>query len=129
MFIAAFAEATGLTRDTIRFYVRKGLLRPTVGSGAGNRYRIFDAADVERALMIRSGQALGFTLREIVALEREATTEGMTFVRQAELMRERIVAIDEQIDSLASVRAYLVEKVAWLDTGAIGPQPTLRRTK
>ena len=54
MLIKGFCEATGLSRDTVRFYVRRGLLSPAIGSGAGNRYQVFDAAQVERAKVIKA---------------------------------------------------------------------------
>ncbi len=34
MLIQEFCRATGLTRDTVRFYVRQGLLAPTIGAPA-----------------------------------------------------------------------------------------------
>jgi len=124
LLISEFSEATGLSRDTIRFYVRKGLLRPAVPAGASNRYQRFGQDDVERAVMIRFGQSLGFTLREIVALDAEFVRGDLSIARQAALMRERVAAVDEQIDSLRSIRRYLTRKVAWLDAGARGKEPT-----
>ena len=62
MLIAEFAETTGLTRDAVRFYVKHGLLRPSVAT-SGNRYQHFDESDIERVVLIQSGQALGFTIR------------------------------------------------------------------
>jgi hypothetical protein len=36
MLISEFARETGLTTDTVRFYIRKGLLTPTTNGGAGS---------------------------------------------------------------------------------------------
>ncbi|MBA4287228.1 MAG: MerR family transcriptional regulator [Xanthomonadaceae bacterium] len=123
MLIAEFARATGLSRDTIRFYVRKGLLLPAVGRSGTNRYQDFDDEQVERALLIREAQALGFTLREISALSDEYARGDLTMARQAELMRERLAAVDEQAARLARLRRYFADKLAWLDAGAIGAAP------
>jgi hypothetical protein len=41
MLISEFARKTGLTTDTVRFYVRRGLLTPeTNGKGGRNPYRL-----------------------------------------------------------------------------------------
>ena len=122
MLIAEFSKATGLSRDAIRFYVRKGLLHPALGSSDSNRYAVFDEAYVERALMIKLGQSLGFTLREMATLNEEFSV-GMSAARQAVLLRERVDAIDAQIAALQNVREYIVQKVGWLEADATDPAP------
>lgn len=121
--IAEFCKRTGLTKDTVRFYVRKGLLHPTVGASGSNRYQTFAGEDVARALLIRFGQQLGFTLREIVALEAEFGDSAMPVLRQREMMIERLTGVERQIESLQGLRDYFRSKIAWLDAGAVGTPP------
>lgn len=71
MLIGESTRVTGLSRDPVRCYVRRGLLQPAIGAGGTNRYQSFDADPVERALIIRNAQALGFTLREIASFNLE----------------------------------------------------------
>jgi MerR family transcriptional regulator, copper efflux regulator len=123
MLIAEFARTTGLSRDTIRFYVKKRLLQPEIGRGGTNRYQYFDAEQVDRALLIREKQALGFTLREILALSDEFS-RGISLRRQAEVMRERLAAVEQQAAKLARLRRYFVDKIAWLDGGASTTPPS-----
>jgi DNA-binding transcriptional MerR regulator len=69
MLISEFARAAEMSVDTVRFYVRKGLLQPETGmKGGANPYQIFTPEHVEQARMIRMAQGLGFSLREISAL-------------------------------------------------------------
>lgn len=124
MLIAEFSKVTGLSRDTIRFYVRKGLLQPEIGRSGTNRYQSFDDEQVERALLIREAQSLGFTLREISALSDEYARGDLTVARQAELMRERLAAVDEQAVKLQRLRRYFARKVEWLEAGAVGTPPS-----
>ena len=50
MLISEFARASGLTPDTIRFYIRRGLLKPeTSRKGGSNPYQIFTAEHVQVA--------------------------------------------------------------------------------
>jgi MerR family copper efflux transcriptional regulator len=123
MLIAEFTRATGLGRDTVRFYIKRGLLQPQVGNGSGNRYQHFDAAQVERALIIRNAQALGFSLKEIAALDAEFQNGGMSSERQLQLMRERLALINEQIAKQRQMQRYFQKKIAWLEGGERGPVP------
>ena len=122
MLIAEFTRATGLSRDTVRFYIRRGLLAPKVGNGS-NRYQHFDAEQVERALIIRNAQALGFSLKEILALDAEFRRGGMSRERQLGLMRERLQLITEQIAAQRKMQRYFRDKIAWLENGERGPAP------
>jgi MerR family copper efflux transcriptional regulator len=123
MLIAEFARTTGLSRDTVRFYVKKGLLQPDVGS---NRYQDFDAEQVDRALLIREKQSLGFTLREISALSKEFA-RGVSLQRQAQVMRDRLAVVAEQAKKLARLQEYFVAKIVWLDGGARAVPPSFAK--
>ena len=123
MLIAEFARVTGLSRDTIRFYVKRGLLKPAFGPGQTNRYQHFDQRQVERAALIRTAQSLGFTLAEITALDVEYALRGMTLQRKVAVMTGRIAQIDEKMTALREVRRYFVRKRAWRETGVRGEDP------
>jgi len=60
--IGDVARAAGVNVETLRYYERRGLLRPT---RALNGYRSYDAAAARRVRFIRRAQALGFSLNEI----------------------------------------------------------------
>ena len=75
MLISEFARRAGMSIDTVRFYIRKGLLAPATGAkGGSNPYQIFTEAHLEGARIIRMAQGLGFSLREIAALAAEGET-------------------------------------------------------
>ncbi len=71
LLIGELAEATGVSRDTLRHYERKGVLARPVRSPKG--YRLYSVGLVERIKMIRRALAVGFTLDEIarIFVERE----------------------------------------------------------
>ncbi|GGE99848.1 MerR family transcriptional regulator [Aliidongia dinghuensis] len=125
MLIAEFSRRTGLTKDTIRFYVKRGLLKPDVGTNTSNRYQSFDAEQVERALIIRHAQLLGFTLQEIAVFDAEYSRAGMSEARLIELMRGRVALIDERIEKLERSRDYFLRKIAWIEGGSKGEPPSL----
>lgn len=124
MLISEFARATGLTPDTIRFYVRRGLLKPeTSGKGGSNPYQIFTNEHVQTARIIRFAQSLGFSLREIAALNDEYQAGAMTQARSAEIMRLQLARLEEKAVHLNGMIAYLRAKLEWMDAAADGPEP------
>lgn len=126
MQISDFARAAGLSADTVRFYVRSGLLRPRAGRrGGANPYQEFSAADLQTARLIRMAKSFGFTLREIAALNDEYQSAGIGPARQAAILRERLAALEARARELAVVASYLRAKLAWLDAGGVGPEPGL----
>lgn len=123
MRIAEFCTATGLSRDTVRFYVKRGLLTPVIN--ALNGYSDFDGAQVERALVIKTSQALGFTLKEIAALSAEWEAVGKDVQWQLKLMRERLAGLEVQAQKLHSLKGYFESKIRWLESGPDAPYPAL----
>jgi len=124
MLISEFARATELSVDTVRFYVRKGLLQPETGmKGGTNPYQIFTSEHVEQARMIRMAQGLGFSLREISALAEEYLSGGMTPARSLEVMRTQLARLEEKADQLNAMVGYVRAKIAWLEGGERGPEP------
>ena len=124
--IAAFARKCSLPVETIRFYVRRGLLHPQTGCKGGSRpYRMFSALDVERARVVRVGKALGLSLEEIGGfLESrtfDAAEEGIVLAFLAE-QRNRLTT---GISDLAKLVKFIDQKTAWLKDPGSGPPPAL----
>jgi DNA-binding transcriptional MerR regulator len=123
--ISEFAQATGLSVDTVRFYVRKGLLSPeTGGKGGSNPYQIFTPALVETARVIKLGQSLGFSLKEIAAFGEEFRAGALTASRGAEILRGQLGKLEEKAAQLAGMIGYVRAKIAWLEGGGKGAEPS-----
>lgn len=109
--IGAFAQLTGLSIDTLRFYEKKGLLTPA--RNAMNR-RVYQPADQARCALIRRLQTGGFTIEEIrqnVDLRGDGT-QNLT-QRYALLSQKLAAAKQRRVDIDASID-YLETKLAWL---------------
>lgn len=124
MLISEFARATGLSRDTVRFYVRRGLLVPLTGNkGGSNPYQVFTSEHVQMARMIHLAQSLGFSLREIAAINLEYQANRITASRGAEILRWQLARLEEKATHVKAMIAYIRTKLAWLDAGSKGPEP------
>ncbi len=92
MRIGEIARRSGLSRDTIRFYERHGLIASTPGAGSTNSYREYDGDLLERLAMIREAQAAGMSLADLAL-----------FIRQLE------DAADDDFDAEAFLDLKIVE--------------------
>jgi hypothetical protein len=62
MKIGEFADVVGVSIDAIRFYERRGVLRPAPRTAGG--YRTFVQRDLDRVRLARQLQKLGLTIDE-----------------------------------------------------------------
>jgi MerR family transcriptional regulator, copper efflux regulator len=121
MLISEFAKATGLSRDTVRFYVRLGLLQPQTAAKGGRRpYQFFTTGDVQAARIIRVAQSLGMSLKEIADIAKERREGRMTRKRSADILRGQLAVLQTKATELQAMTAYLHDKIAWLEGGETG---------
>ena len=126
MLIGDFAKRTGLSPATIRFYIRKRLLAPETGQlGGSNPYARFTERDVQVAAMIRFGQSLGMSLKDIAKVNDEMQAEGLSRVRALEIMDSQLAALERKADDLAAMAGYLRAKRNWIAAGQTGDEPRL----
>lgn len=112
MQIGELACATGLSRDTLRFYEKRGLLR---SRRLANGYRDYPADAVQWLCYLRAAQALGFTLAEIevgmpLLGEIDAAAGAASPGLRAALQR-KLVDIDARIAGLSLLRAQLADEL------------------
>jgi MerR family copper efflux transcriptional regulator len=124
MLISDFARVTGLNRETVRFYVRLGLLKPeTSGKGGRHPYQFFTSEDVQAAEVIRVGQSLGLSLKEIAALDTERRETGITGERRIEIMGEQLARLEAKATELEAMISFVRAKIDWLTAGGRGSLP------
>jgi DNA-binding transcriptional MerR regulator len=104
--ISLLAQRFGVRADTLRYYDRLGLLRPTGRSSAG--YRLYDETAVERLRFIRGAQRMGLRLSDVRELlevrDRGQCPCGHTKV----LVQRRLAEVNAEIRQLTAVRRQLV---------------------
>lgn len=108
MQIGEIASATGLSRDTLRFYEKRGLLR---ARRSANGYRDYPPEAVDWLRYIRLAQTLGFTLGEIEAdLPLLAEPESSAPQLRAALER-KLADIDQRLEGLHTLRGELARRL------------------
>src|SRR3954452_24982664 len=118
--VAELASAVGLSRDTIRYYERAGLLPPPERTAGG--YRSYDAGAVDRLRFIQGAQRLGLRLADIRDLLTVRDTGSCACGPAEDLLAQRLAEVDAEIARLSALR---LEMLAMLDglTGADCPPP------
>jgi len=111
MQIGDLAAASGMSRDALRYYERRGLLR---ARRAGNGYRDYPPEAVDWLRYIRTAQALGFTLQEIEAdLPLLAQPAGAPTAQALQAaLAAKLAEIDRRIDGLQALREELARRLA-----------------
>jgi len=127
MLISEFVVATGLSRDTVRYYVRLGLLQPVAnGKGGRNPYQFFTIEDLRASEVIRVGQSLGLSLKDIAALDTERRAQGIEGVRLIEVLNQQLAQLDLKAAELDAMRRYLRAKIDWVRAGEPGSHPAFQ---
>lgn len=104
--VGELAAEFGLNPKTLRYYEEIGLLPASDRTPAG--YRIYREADRRRLEFILKARAIGLTLEEIgqvLSLRRDGV---QPCGHVADLLDEKVAAVDEQLRALAEFRADLV---------------------
>lgn len=108
MRIGELAAQAGITKDTIRFYERLGLV---TGQRLTNGYRDFPPETVTWLHYIRTAQTLGFSLAEIARHGEELRDAPDATEALSALFEEKIQVIDARMAELAALRADLAVRV------------------
>ena len=121
MQIGTLSERTGLSRDSPRFYEKRGLLQARRGA---NGYRDYPEEAVQWLGYVRTAQQLGFTLAEIAAdLPLLAQGQDAGPALRAALAR-KLADIDARIAALQGLRTDLAQRLA--ETPEVGANCPLR---
>jgi len=101
---AELARLSGLSKDTLRHYERKGLL---ASRRLANGYREYPRAALGRVRVVQRALSVGFTLDELARLLRIRERGGAPCRQVRKLAALKLEAIDEQLRDLRTMRSDL----------------------
>jgi MerR family copper efflux transcriptional regulator len=129
MFISEFSKLAGLSPDTVRFYIKTGVLRPERSAKGGRHaYQVFSDQDLEAVEIIRICQALGLSLSEIAGKLADLRSQRTSIDEIVAFMDAQKVQIDRKIADLQVLRRFVEEKAIWLQTDRLdADKPRLPR--
>ena len=108
MRIGELAQASQVSRDTLRFYEQRGLI---AARRSANGYRDYPADMVQLVLYIKTAQRLGFSLGEIgssVAALWQAPDPDSAVTQ---LLQDKLNLIENRITELGQLRNELQQRL------------------
>src|SRR5438445_11179390 len=114
LWIGHVASKTGLTRDTIRYYERLGLLAKPRRTPAG--YRLYGESVLNRLTLIRNAQQFGFSLRDIGSFLRVRELGGKPCNDVRRAAETMLNAVDRQSADLLETRNRMQETLRRWET-------------
>jgi MerR family Zn(II)-responsive transcriptional regulator of zntA len=111
MLIGELVEKSGMTKDTIRFYERKGLINLDRKSRRENNYKEYSEQVLEKLMLIRKLKEMGFTLNEIDTFlqlwrEEDASCKNLKYT-----LENKVALVDEQMQKLTEWKARLTQSL------------------
>ena len=104
--IGELAAGSGLTRDTLRYYERLGLLSPPQRTSGG--FRVYPPQTLDRLRFIKQAQTLGLTLHEIHDLVTYQDQRGLKRCRRVrDLLRAKLAELQAKLIELEEFRSTL----------------------
>jgi len=103
--IGDVANASGVSRDTLRYYERLGLVPKPARTAAG--YRQYSSGVLARLALVRNAQRFGFSLREIAGFLRVRDGGGKPCHAVRAAGERMLEAVDAQIAELRATRRQM----------------------
>ena len=113
--IGELARAAEVPTSTIRYYERRGLLRPEGRSDSN--YRVYDEEGLELLRFIRAAQVTGFQLRDIELLIELRSGEGNPCGEVRAVIEERLRDLTGKLKELRHARKVLEQALDWCKSG------------
>ncbi|MBF9769734.1 MerR family transcriptional regulator [Enterobacter asburiae] len=107
MRIGELCAKTGLSKETVRYYERQGLLENIPQPNRSNNYKVYSAVDLQRLNMIKHAKMLGFTLAEIAEVLSVWVDDNFTAEQKQASLRRKLQQLEEKEAALIELRARL----------------------
>lgn len=117
MRIGRLAESTGLSRDTIRYYERQGLIESSPGASRTNSYRDYGEDLVGTLGFIADAREAGFSIADLKEL-RGAIGANSSDNHARHVLRNKIEELEVGIETSRRVIRYLEMTIKRLDAHA-----------
>ena len=100
--VTELANRCGTTPHAVRYYTRKGLLRPK--RNPDNGYRLYRLSEISWLRFVRQAKNLGYTLNEIKEIMHDVDDDNSPCPRVREILMKRIDENREHLDELVALQ-------------------------
>lgn len=115
LLIGTLAKKASTTKDTIRHYDQLGLLKSRKRQAGSRLYTEFHPECVERIELIKSAQAIGFTLTEIKDSLNDYYDGQLDINLQLSLTQQKLTQVKKQQATISLMIEMLAERIEILE--------------
>ncbi len=108
MLIGELVAQTGLSRDTIRFYEKQGLIAIGRKQRRDNNYKEYSDEVLQRLLTIKRLKAFGFTLNEAAEVLEMIGIREATCNNVSGMIDKKVQMLDAKIMDMIALRNQLI---------------------
>ena len=109
MLIGELSKRSGLSRDTIRFYEKQGLIDPGKKENQFNNYKEYTEETFQRLQYIKRLKQYGFTLNESSDLLQMLEADEATCQNMSHKIDDKVLLISQKIEELLAIRQQLLD--------------------
>jgi len=117
MRIGEISIKSGLTKDTIRFYEKKGLIDVNRSDSEWNNYKEYSNKNLNRLIFIKKAKEFGFTLKEIAELIELFELNSANCSKLSAKANSKISRIDAKIRELKKMKKMIIDRVIEFSEG------------
>ncbi len=111
MLIGLLSRKTGLSRDTIRYYEKRGLIPAALKENEFNSYKNYPDETLERLLVIKKMKGFGLTLNEIADFLELLELNSASCENVSEKMTRKVRLIDDKIKELEAMKNLIIKSL------------------
>jgi len=111
MLIGELSQKSGLSRDTIRFYEKHGLIRVKRKERRENNYKEYSDEILQRLLTVKRVKSFGFTLNETADLLKMIEMNEASCKNVSHKIQDKVKLLDNKIQELIKIRTTLLNRV------------------
>lgn len=108
MLIGKLTERTGISKDTIRFYEKKGLIEGNIVTRRENRYKEYSEDVLDQLILIKLLRRLSFTLEEIKTMTVNTPNFKMNCFSLADTVNKKLNRIETELKNLNMIKSKLI---------------------
>lgn len=108
MLIGELAKKTGLSRDTIRFYKKQGLIAVGRKERRFNNYKEYNEKTLDRLLTIKQIKGFGFTLNETLEFLELIAANTASCEAVSRKVSQKITVLEAKIRELEEIKELVL---------------------
>jgi DNA-binding transcriptional MerR regulator len=112
MLIGEIVNKTGLSKDTIRFYEKKGLISIDRKERRNNNYKEYSDEMLQRLMTIKLLKSFGFTLNECIDVLDMIEVNEATCNNMSDKIEEKVKVLDVKIKEMIKIRTMLIDGIS-----------------